>query len=203
MTSFEEGDPSQYIPLQSKAVYLGAIISYSNYETQTVQHRIQQARHRHWALTKILHKRHGMRESQRIDMWRSCIWSSMSYALSNLKLSETHIKRLHITVLKHIRAITSKPVHISRISDQQLLDSLGLDTPFQSLLKQVENDYKRQKEHPCIASSRRETTSIRCRLHWHLRLRVESREQRETCLCQRPESGDVQYVKEAFTRNVV
>ena len=47
----QEGDPSQYIPLQSKAVYLGAIISYSNYETQTVQHRIQQARHRYWALT--------------------------------------------------------------------------------------------------------------------------------------------------------
>ena len=72
-----EGDPMQRIPLKPQAQYLGAIISYRSFETQTVQHRLQQGHYRYWALTKILHKRQGLKMKQRLEMWRACVWSSI------------------------------------------------------------------------------------------------------------------------------
>ena len=49
------GDPTHWLPLVSQAEYLGLIISYDQYEQQSMRHRITKAHGRRWALASILH----------------------------------------------------------------------------------------------------------------------------------------------------
>ena len=141
-----EGDPSQHIPLKSQAQYLGAVISYRSFESQTVQHRLQQGHYRYWALTKILHKRQGLKMKQRLAMWRACVWSSMSYALHDLPMSLTHVKKVRAAVMKCIRAITNTPVRITKVSDVSLLESLNVMSPLEMIQKQCAQAYQEMEK---------------------------------------------------------
>ena len=53
------GDPSQWLSLVTQAEYLGLIISYDQFEQQSLRHRIGKAHGRRWALASILHSHEG------------------------------------------------------------------------------------------------------------------------------------------------
>ncbi|CAE7319892.1 unnamed protein product [Symbiodinium microadriaticum] len=50
-------NPDKWLTLVSHAEYLGAVVSYDQYELQTMRHRIQKANNRRWALASFLHSR--------------------------------------------------------------------------------------------------------------------------------------------------
>ncbi|CAE7475779.1 unnamed protein product [Symbiodinium sp. CCMP2456] len=100
------GDPTEWIPLVDKAEYLGLIVSYEQFEWQSVRHRVVKAHKRRWALASLLHAKR-VSIPYKLRLWRSCVQSSMMYALHCLCLQTGQIRYLQRAIMKHIRAITS------------------------------------------------------------------------------------------------
>ena len=70
----------------------------------------------------------------------------MSYAMHNLPMSLTHVKKVHATAMKHICAITNTPVHITKISDASLLKSANMMSPLEMIHKQSTQAYQEMEK---------------------------------------------------------
>ena len=75
-------NPDKWLTLVSHAEYLGAVVSYDQYELQTMRHRIQKANNRRWALASFLHSRR-ISVSLKLRIWRSCVLTTLMYGLSS------------------------------------------------------------------------------------------------------------------------
>ena len=115
------GDPSQWISLVDKTEYLGLIISYAAFEKQSVRHRIQKANQRGGPSAAILHTRR-MSINYKIRLWRSCVLSTLTYALHCLPLSDSHIRLLQRTMMKHIRALVSDQRFLTGTTHEAIMD---------------------------------------------------------------------------------
>ncbi|CAE7223016.1 unnamed protein product [Symbiodinium sp. CCMP2456] len=82
------------------------IVSYEQFEWQSVRHRVTKAHKRRWALASLLHAKR-VSIPYKLRLWRSCVQSSMMYALHCLCLQPGQIRYLQRAIMKHIRAITS------------------------------------------------------------------------------------------------
>ncbi|CAE7727549.1 Pol [Symbiodinium sp. CCMP2592] len=131
------------IPLGTQFKYLGVILSYRNYELASVKHRVQQAAIHHSRLRRILQGRGGISRSQRLRLWRICIQTSQLYGLEATGVTEAGIKLLHVQMLRHLRAITGRPRHLDRSTDQELLDSLKMASVRQMLSQRLQSVHAR------------------------------------------------------------
>ena len=119
---------TRHIPLVKSTVYLGAKISYDQFESQTIAHRMQKANVRFWQLQKFFTSKRGLSTSQRIRMWLVTIRPTLMYAVDCCPISPVLQRQLQTLVMKHLRAICSCPSHISHISDAELLKQHKLST---------------------------------------------------------------------------
>ena len=122
------GRKDRLIPLVSTAEYLGAIISYSEFESQTVKSRISKATHRWWQMQKLFCGRFGLTTTQRLQMWIVVIKPSLLYSLDCFPMPQTLLRQLQTCMMKHVRAITRCPSHISHVSDAELLRQYHLQS---------------------------------------------------------------------------
>ncbi|CAE7336692.1 unnamed protein product [Symbiodinium sp. CCMP2592] len=127
------------IPIGTQFKYLGVILSYRNYELASVKHRVQQAAIHHSRLRRILQGRGGISRHQRLRLWRICIQTSQLYGLEATGVTEAGIKLLHVQMLRHLRAITGRPRHLDRSTDQELLDSLKMASVRQMLSQRLQS----------------------------------------------------------------
>ena len=119
------GDPSQWVQLVEQAEYLGLIISYSHFEKQSVKHRIAKANHRRWALASILHTKQ-MSIAYKLQLCRSCVLSTMMYALHCLRLSPGHVHLLQKTIMKHTRAIVSGQAFLTGTTREEIMTKYNI-----------------------------------------------------------------------------
>ena len=121
------GDPSTWIKLVDKTEYLGLIISYDNFEGQSVKHRTTKAHQRRWALASILHTRR-MSIKYKLQLWRSCVLSTMMYALHCLCLGPGHVRTLQRAMMKHVRAIVSDQAFLTGVTHEEIMNRYGIPT---------------------------------------------------------------------------
>ncbi|CAE7570366.1 unnamed protein product, partial [Symbiodinium sp. CCMP2592] len=112
---------TRHVPLVRSTVYLGAKISYDQFEAQTVAHRMQKANVRFWQLQKFFTSKRGLSVPQRIRMWMATIRPTLMYAADCCLVGPTLQRKLQTLTMKHFRAICSCPSHIYHISDNDLL----------------------------------------------------------------------------------
>ena len=129
-----EEDSDLILPLVDKHVYLGVVISYGSYIYQTVQHRIACARKcfmslRPWWTKKKLALR------VRVQLWQSCVWSSLTYGLSMIGLDQKSKHLLTTTVLKQLRWISQSPLGKDCESNASLLTRLHIENPVEQILR--------------------------------------------------------------------
>ena len=74
------------------------------------------------------------------------MYGAVSYALHDLPMTLTHIKKVHAAVMKHLRAISNTPVHITKISDVALLESLNMASPLEMIQKQSAQAYQEMEK---------------------------------------------------------
>ena len=125
------GGKDRLIPLVSTAEYLGAVISCSEFESQTVRSRIGKATHRWWQMQKLFCGRHGLTTAQRLQMWIVVIKPSLLYSLDCFPLPHTllrQLQQLQTCMMNHVRAITRCPSHITHVSDVELLRQYHLQS---------------------------------------------------------------------------
>ena len=115
------------IPIHTETKYLGTIISFGNFATKaTVRYRIQQAETQRRRLQRILQGKHTLNLSQRLRLWRTCVWTSLQHGLHAVGLGRDELKSIRSCCARHLRAIASCPVHITHDSTtllQQRFDS--------------------------------------------------------------------------------
>ena len=149
------GASTLHIPIVSEHIYLGTVVSYSQYETQTLRHRINIARSRYFQLKTVLNNRGHMTRRDRLNMWMTCIWSTMSYGLVECGVTKQGCVTLQSIMLQHVRAIVASPAHIDKVSDAEILRKYNLLAPHGLLLrlasKRLENACHRDPNRPWTA----------------------------------------------------
>ena len=54
---------------------------YKGFEDETLSHRLAKGKANYWRLATILHGKHALTARTRMQLWRSCVWTSVSYGL--------------------------------------------------------------------------------------------------------------------------
>ena len=105
------GTPFQPIDigLATRIPYLGTIMSFDAFETQTADLRIKQAKAAVARLSRVLFKKQGLGLQHRLRVYRTCICSSISYGLAVIGTSPQALKRLTSLEAKHVRCISGNP----------------------------------------------------------------------------------------------
>ena len=132
------------IPLRSQFTYLGAQVSYHAFENQTLQYRLDKGTAAYSRLGSVLKGRHHLSVQQRVSLWQSCVWSTISYGLTTCGLTPAGHKSLETTVLRHLRAILRVPVHLTHTTNVDVARQAGVGLPYAILnrLLDAEKDRK-------------------------------------------------------------
>ena len=126
---------AMYLPMVRQAEYLGAIISYQNFRSLTLEHRLGKCKATHSCLRKVLQGRRGLALRHRVLVWQSTVLPSALYGLGSCGLNSQQTQRLHQVLLKQLRAIARAPSHLTHESDEALLERLHVPGPAATLLR--------------------------------------------------------------------
>eukprot|EP00439_Symbiodinium_sp_Y106_P015242 s10585_g2.t1 len=138
------------IALKEEHRYLGAMISYKTYEASTFRYRLAQARTQYGRLKKLLHSRQHLTLQQRMRMYRTCVWSTLSYSLHATGLGPAQVAQLRGVVATHLRAIARSPRHLTGETSESLHARLGFPDPMQQLCSEMENLVQRIRDSPLL-----------------------------------------------------
>ena len=105
------------IPIVPSFVYLGVVISYSNFEDLTIRHRLAIAAGHHARLRRVLHAKRVLTSTERARLWTVLIQSAQLYALEAVGLTKEGMRLLHVQTTKHLRGIFSTARHVDGLSD--------------------------------------------------------------------------------------
>ena len=130
-----DGDRGSYqIPLAEELSYLGTIISVRRSSaTLSLQHRLAEADKRTSCLRRSIRSRRIIPVHTRLSIWKTCVLSSALHGLHALKLSSADLQKLSQWYHRQVRAVTHTPAHITKISNRELRDKYGLESPEQIL----------------------------------------------------------------------
>ena len=139
------GDPSQWLSLVAQAEYLGLIISYDQFEQQSLRHRISKARR--WALASILHST-KVSISYKLSVWNSCVYSTMLYGLTTRGLSGDQVKELQRAIMKHVRAIVNNQAHLTGDTHESIMTRYPIPRAAEDLRRDLLRAADRQQATP-------------------------------------------------------
>ena len=117
------------VPVVKSRGYLGAIISYGNYQNETLQRRLQAAELSFTRIKTVLGCRRVIPLWQRLRVYSVCVTSALQYAIFASGFGPTEVAKTHGVCMRHLRYIAHSPKHITRESNEQLCDRLGRQLP--------------------------------------------------------------------------
>ena len=136
----------RFLPVRKQAKYLGAQLSYDVYEDATVQHRVTAARATYGRLRRILASRSNLSLTSRVRLWSACVGAGLYYALDSSGITKNGLQKARVLVQQQLRAIARLPTHITHVSNQELLDRLGVCEPGAHILHNMEGQLRRWRE---------------------------------------------------------
>ena len=128
-----------WIPIASKATYLGAVMSYAKFEDQTVKHRVQLSRIAFTRLRKWLTGKRGLRKQQRLSLFTTCVYPIMTYGIFPIGLTTFGLKHIQLHMFSMLRQILCNHAYITGQSHQQALALNHVDPPLAWLLNSVDS----------------------------------------------------------------
>ena len=131
------GTPTEplQIPVQDKMVYLGVVMSYQQFELQTLQRRMKVATVQKRRLVKVLHSARAISLKHRIRVCLACVRSMTMYGLHAVGVGQKAAVRLCSFENRRLRALARSPVHITRESTSQLFARLGITPTLEYLTR--------------------------------------------------------------------
>ena len=138
------------VRLVSKHTYLGAVISYGNFELLTMAHRIKAAVKTSGTLQHWLRGHGGLTHKQRALLWMQCVFTCAIHSLLAVGLTMQALLKLDRFCLLQLRHIYNQPVHLDHITHSQFLRQYNLKDPILVLRKRclgaMERGILRQQE---------------------------------------------------------
>ena len=114
------------VPIVKQSKYLGIVVSYHTFETATLQHRLKAAGLARQRLSKVLHSTRHLSLRQGLQIYSTCVRSTMLYGITALGLSDKDLRSLHRKDIRYVRAIAKSPVHITKEKTEVLLTRISL-----------------------------------------------------------------------------
>ena len=142
MLQVENEQHSFCIPIATSAKYLGAVISYSNFEDSTVQHRIKLAEIAFHRLRKWLTGKHGLVLKDKMKLWHTCVKPIAHYGIFCTGLTTKGIHLLNTMTTKMLRRILHDHAFYTHHTNQQAFDQHDLDSPTLMLWRSADSLYK-------------------------------------------------------------
>ena len=105
------------LPLQTTHVYLGAVVSYFDFEFQSAKHRAHAGHVTFQRLRKFLMAKRTVSFKRRLALWKSTVIPSMLYAVTASGLDRRGYDLIRIQMTKQVRAIANSPRHLTLESD--------------------------------------------------------------------------------------
>ena len=130
-------DQHVLLPIVKQCPYLGAVLSYGQFESQTLKERMKQS----WsAFNRLLPalRSSGVSLKHRVLTWRTCVHSVLVHGLDSMGLAPGGVTKLHKHVLRQLRILSKAPSFITREPAQALLTRLQVEDPLQQLLHRTQ-----------------------------------------------------------------
>ena len=136
------------IPLVESFTYLGAVVSYDNFEDRALAHRMEVGAGNFGRLSRVLRGRHALTRNHKLRIWQACVYTATVYSLDACGLTPQGAKRLTHQLIRQIRLIIRNPVYMTGKPHQTVLEEWGLLTPLEALRRQLNNEAPADTLHP-------------------------------------------------------
>ena len=132
-----------YIPTSDRIIYLGTVLSYRNFESQTATHRAEAAQAAFATLGKALRTSGALR----LALYKTCIWPALLYGNTSVGTHISALSKLLSTAAGHLRKILC--IHEHGRTNQSVFEEAGLHVlqdlqrPAQKQLVSLQRDDQR------------------------------------------------------------
>ena len=113
-----------YIPVSSTMPYLGATLSYENFELQTFQTRAKAAQSRYQELRKVLRSNGALSLRHRLRLYKATAWPALWYALGSVGVTGEVLRGAVSVVAGHLRKVLR--IYEHGITNQAVMDRASL-----------------------------------------------------------------------------
>ena len=134
------------LPLKQQHTYLGVIISYRSFERYTLRYRQQLAWQAFHRMRKFLANAR-LPLPKRVQLWRSCVFSILSYGLTATGLDLQSATQLRGAVMRQLRITAHSLGHLTHEDNTALLTRLGLPDPVESLQRACQQRIEMSRQH--------------------------------------------------------
>ncbi|CAE7369550.1 unnamed protein product, partial [Symbiodinium microadriaticum] len=121
----------QSLQIKESHEYLGTKIAYWKRLDLNTDHRIAAAPHKYTMIRRVLNGKGPLGKEHKLRLWQACISTSLIYSLEVVGFTVEGVRKLQVLATRHIRAILRQPVHITRLSNQDLWQATRLEPPGQ------------------------------------------------------------------------
>ena len=126
---FGTADQPIWIPLGKSTKYLGCVITYSNFEDATIQHRLQLTKIAFHRLKRWLTSSRGLRKAQRLQLFTSCIYPILTYGIYATGLTQQGILLIQRHMYSLLRQVLCNHAYITGQTHQSALIDNNVDQP--------------------------------------------------------------------------
>ena len=117
------------IKIVKSLAYFGVTLSYSQFEKQTIDMRIKQARKTSFSLNRWLTGGGGLTLHHRYKIWKQCVLPCLLHGLHYTGFTRAGIQQMDVFIFQQIRRIFQKIQKCERTSHAQFLHDLNLGDP--------------------------------------------------------------------------
>ena len=117
--------------------YLGALLSYHNFELTNLRHRLSVMWGAYWRLQHIL-RSGALGLSMRTAIWRICVFSVMRYSLCHVGIPTGGHNLIRQAVHRQLRLIAKSPAHLWHVTSAQILERLRVEDPWATLCREAQ-----------------------------------------------------------------
>ena len=132
------------VPIRRTAPYLGVIISYSNYEDQTLKHRLACSKQVMRDVSHVIANDRALPARKRLQIWQSTAWASASYALHVVEITPVGLQRLTAAFTYQARLVTRSFSRVTHEQNSEFLRRKGLTLPKAQLQARSQSFLQRQ-----------------------------------------------------------
>ena len=133
------------IKLVPKHTYLGAVISYHRFESETFRHRLAIAKGSFTRLRVILHNRSAPIHL-RLRLWKGCIWPALLHGLDCTGLLPADFQAMQSQLIQQARSIAKSFSVLTRESNFDFLKRLQIDDPVRRLRDALRRRYQQDDQ---------------------------------------------------------
>lgn len=154
--------PEYILPLKQDHVYLGACITYGNFEHKNMKHRVHAGRVAFQRVRKFLMAEKAATLQKRLRLWKAIVIPTVMYSLTASGVLPKGFELLRIMLTKQARAIARSPRHrlggengdeVIAETDAAFWHKVGIDTPEKQVKQRLEAMVNRTAELGKLLSS--------------------------------------------------